>query len=132
MCPRCGPPDGPKRNGAKMSGIHAQRRRVPRLAIFVASLLIVLCAGAWALCIMSYCVEWSVFAAGTPVRFPGATQDQRDETHYMFGRGRAVILSIETFTASINTPVSDLNSHALGWAVMDTYFPSRWSIRCYR
>lgn len=93
------------------------------------AVLIVLAGAAWGVCVLSYFVECSTFTA-TPARpKPGGTQVQRDEVHYMFGRGRAMILSMNVFTTDFNSPVADPNSKSLAWAVLPNSFPSPLTVR---
>lgn len=90
----------------------------------------------WAACITSYFVEWSAFTKGpvrprtmppgAPATGPAVLPVERDETHYMFGRGRFAIYSNTVYTSSFELPNSDLNSHALAWATADNLFPGLW------
>lgn len=126
------------------AGRGALRRRTKapgRIALGVCVLLATLM---WTVCITSYFVEWSTFTTG-PVRVraagPGvaaggptgaaAMPEERDETHYMFGRGRFMVLSHTPYTVSFAAPVADLNSKYLAWAVADQFFPGLWRFDRY-
>ncbi len=103
----------------------------------IALVLCILLSGAmWALCALSYFVEWSTFTAGperprnpAALLAPGAMTAmtvERDETHCMFGRGLVALHSNTVYTASFQSPNSDLNSWGLAWATVDAMFPGLW------
>ncbi len=114
----------------------AKRRRVIALCMCV-----LIAIAAWAACVTSYFVEWSTYTKG-PVRMRPAgagaaptsaatMPEERDETHYMLGHGRVMVLSHTPFTASFDAPMADLNSKYLAWAVADDFFPGVWRFDRY-
>lgn len=101
--------------------------RAARLRLITIASLVV-AVSAWALCGLSYVVEWSVFTAG-PARPRAAMagsrpSQERDETHFMFGRGGLFLHSMLVYTGSFSAPNSDPNSRVLAWATVDNMFPT--------
>lgn len=120
----------------------ANRRRRRRTVLLVLSAA--LAAVMWAACVTSYLVEWSTFTKGperprtaptgvvaTGVTGAVAMPVERDESHYMFGHGLIAIHSNTVYTASFQSPNSDLNSWGLAWATVDNMFPGLWRFDSY-
>lgn len=119
-------------------GSYLRRQRARGLLRGSVVVMLILSVLAWALFGLSCVVEWSTFTASAPrARAPWASmlgaaptpREERDETHYMFGHGRAVIYSNTVHTESFDAPHSDLNSHYLAWATFEPLFPHSRPLR---
>jgi hypothetical protein len=109
-------------------------RRTVRLRRLSAAML-ALAVGAWAVCGLSYLVEWSRFTASTPhlrppapgslaTPMPGSTMlEEREETHVMLGHGGVFVYRLTVYTGSFSQPFADLNSRNLAWATLDRMYP---------
>lgn len=109
------------------------RWRRPRVVAAIESLRVV-CAIALALALvaLTHVGEWSWFVASparpraSPPASPGSPPQpamvQRDETHFILGRGLICIYSLNVFTSSFANPGSDQNSLYLARETVGNYF----------
>ena len=113
----------------------SERWRRPRIVAAIESLRVV-CAIALALALvfvtLTYVGEWSWFVASparprvSPPASPGGppspAMQQRDETHFILGRGLICIYSLNVYTGSFSNPGADQNSLYLARETVGNYF----------
>jgi hypothetical protein len=98
-----------------------RRRERYRRRAFIAFVTLTLCVVL--ACALSHLVTWSVFVASPnrPRRVMNrvalsAADVERDETHFMFGRGCLIVHSMNPYSASFDTRWSDAASRHLAWS----------------